>query len=938
MRNTLRKILISLLITLTTLCQTQALFASSTVAEVKLVAQDSASNDHLGTSVVVNGNNYFVGTPFKFSSAGAVYAYQQNGLTFTPQGRLTANDAQPQDGFGGALAASPNTLAVGAKGRANNQGAVYLFTLSGDGTWQPQATITAPDGLKGDRFGDALAMDGETLAVGARFRGKYTGAVYVFVRNGTRWSYQTRLMAQDAEQGDSFGASVSLRGDTLLVGAHGKRAGIGCAYVFQRESGVWSQQAKLSTRDTIANDRFGYSVGLGSDFAAVGVPNKNNHAGVVAIFQKHGQQWQWKTQLTSDDPQPNDLFGWSLSANGFGVVVSAKRQDTSTGKAYAFSRQGNGWSLEQTLLDGNGFSQDLFGYALAADGNHVIVGAPNTTGGLGASYVFVLRSAPDLIASDGLSGDMFGTSVALSQNTMLVGSPLANNIGAGYLYVRDKAGWKQQSILSAPNALEGDLVGYATAVDGDTAVLGAPATSGGAGVVYLFQRSGSDWLLQATLSDPNGKPGDGFGSAVAIRGDNLLVGSPNANQSGSALLFNRQGTNWTLLTTLLPQNQPTNALFGYALSITETAFAIGSPSEDYGAGATYLYTNEGGTWKPTTRLTSDSTDLFGSAISLSGNTLAVGAPGTANLTGATYLYTLTKTGWQPQSILTATAGTQGDYFGASLGLSGDVLVVGAPSANLTGTCYLYVRSSGVWQLQGQRSAGDTYNGFGAAVAVSGSTFVATAPGYQSNRGGAEVYGNPPPLAQPDSYNLYGNNIFYALSEQSLLRNDTAPNGESLTAVVVALPMYGNLILNGDGTFVYTPNKKFSGTDQFAYYVTSGGGRSANGSASEVAWVTLSISPRKATTLKVPTISGTAGKSVSLKATLTSDSTPLGGKTLVFRLEGVVIGKAVTNASGIATLAYLLPKSTPLGKKQLIVQFDSDGTYSTCTTLSTLTVK
>ena len=148
-----------------------------------------------------------------------------------------------------------------------NQGSAYIFTRSGT-TWTQQAKLIASDGATNDWFGIGVAIAGDTAIVGSYFDDVGTnvdqGSAYVFVRSGTTWKQQARLTSADGAASDGFGLSVSISGDTAVVGAYnddiGSNADQGSAYVFTRSGTNWTQQAKLTAADGAAVDWFGYAV------------------------------------------------------------------------------------------------------------------------------------------------------------------------------------------------------------------------------------------------------------------------------------------------------------------------------------------------------------------------------------------------------------------------------------------------------------------------------------------------------------------------------------------------------------------------------------------------------------------------------------------------------------------------------------------------------
>ncbi|MFQ5741652.1 MAG: FG-GAP repeat protein [Acidobacteriota bacterium] len=250
-------------------------------SEAKLTARDGAAGDRFGFSVARSGDTVVVGAQLNDDGgrdSGSAYVFQRTGTTWSQQAKLTARDGAAGDRFGASVALSGDTIVVGALGDddgGRSSGSAYVFQGSGR-SWSQQAKLTASDGAARDRFGDSVALSGDTIVVGARSdddAGRDSGSAYVFQRNGTTWSQQAKLTARDGAAGDLFGDSVALSGDTVAVGVRfddDAGSSSGSAYIFQRSERSWSQQAKLTASDGAAGDGFGTSVALSGDTVAVG--------------------------------------------------------------------------------------------------------------------------------------------------------------------------------------------------------------------------------------------------------------------------------------------------------------------------------------------------------------------------------------------------------------------------------------------------------------------------------------------------------------------------------------------------------------------------------------------------------------------------------------------------------------------------------------------
>ncbi len=427
-----------------------------------------------------------------------------------------------------------------------------------DGGQVAYVKASNPDIL--DFFGNAVALDGNTLVVGSPGEDSaapgvggdqadnslgQTGAVYVYVRVKGAWIQQAYLKASHPGLSDNFGSSLALSGDTLVVGAAGDDSG---------------------------------SAGVGGDPA----DNSLWNAGAVTVFVRSGETWSQQAYLKPLDPEAGRLFGRSVAIDGERIVVGAPYdvvlQPGLPGAAYVFARRGTTWSEEVRLTASNASNSDEFGQSVGISGQTVVVGAPDERSAAvgvdgdqgdtgaplsGAAYVFALRGGVwsqqayvKAINTD--SQDAFGRAVAISGETLVVGAqhedsqavgvdgdpfdeyPNLGNAGAAYVYERSGTTWTSQAYLKATNTDARDWFGGAVAIDGDLILVGAHLEDGrssgidgdgasngapGAGAAYLYARGASGWVPAAYIKAGNSQAGDGFGGAVAVSRGSLAVGA-----------------------------------------------------------------------------------------------------------------------------------------------------------------------------------------------------------------------------------------------------------------------------------------------------------------------------------------------------------------------------------------------------------------------------
>jgi len=304
-----------------------------------------------------------------------------------------------------------DTAVVGAFGdnddvKGSNVGAAYVFVRSGN-EWPQQAKLLASDGAAFDSFGQSVAVVGDTAVVGAPMddneNGTNAGAAYVFLRSGTSWQQQVKLLPLDGASSDQFGFSVAVAGDTAVVGApfdDDNSNERGAAYVFTRNVTFWSPEAKLQASDGMANSLFGWSVAIAGDTAVVGAAFDDNigaDQGAAYAFVRIGTLWSQQAKLLASDGAPADQFGWSVAVAGDTAVVGAHLNDekgSDAGAAYTFVRSGSSWPQQAKLLASDGASPDHFGESVAVAGDTAVVGAPfdaiNNVLTVGSAYVFDL--------------------------------------------------------------------------------------------------------------------------------------------------------------------------------------------------------------------------------------------------------------------------------------------------------------------------------------------------------------------------------------------------------------------------------------------------------------------------------------------------------------------------------------------------------------------
>jgi len=388
--------------------------------DTKLTGSDSVPGDWFGWSAAVSGDTIVVGAPAPMMATGdpaagpgSAYVFVRSGSTWTEEAKLVPTDMTPDDTFGMSVDVSGDSAVVGAIGDVDagvDFGFAYVFARSGS-TWAQQAKLKTTTGAPFDRFGP-VAIDGDTLAVGAYYDDGAcpadpscdSGSVFVFARSGTTWTLQSILTASDANRGDNFGWSLALDGDTLVSGAfNDDDVGLeaGSAYIFIRSGSTWVEQAKLLPNDAGGTDvfRFGYSVSVRGDTAAVGVTGHtvSNRTGAAYVFVRSGTIWTMDAKLVGHDSVHAENAGTSVAVDGDMVVLGSHdhgHAGSVVGSAYVFTRSGKTWEECAEVLAADGSARDYFGASVALEVGTLVVGAPGDDEGVGSAHVFEPCSSP----------------------------------------------------------------------------------------------------------------------------------------------------------------------------------------------------------------------------------------------------------------------------------------------------------------------------------------------------------------------------------------------------------------------------------------------------------------------------------------------------------------------------------------------------------------
>ncbi len=344
---------------------------------------------------------------------------------------------------------------------------------------------------------------------------------------------------QGSREDTAFGIAVAIDGDTAIVGAPGGGPNqAGAAQVYVRFGRTWIRQQLLLPADSADYNLFGWSIALSRDTAVISAPFADDGTGAVYVFTRRRGLWSQQQKLSPSDEIEVVEFGWKVAFAGDILLAATPSREAYTGIVYAFTRMGGSWRQEQQLSPSDAERNDSFGQQVAVSGNVALVSAPWKHFGRGAVYAFIRDGANEtpwseqqkIMSTDGVSDDAFGTALALQGRTALIGAPAQGGFtGAAYVFAQDGSTWRQQAKLQTDDP-GSPAFGDAIALSGDFALIAAPDTS-----TFVYAQSGGAWSQRQKIVAANGVTGDDFGHAVALSGRTAVIGAPEKNSATGAV-------------------------------------------------------------------------------------------------------------------------------------------------------------------------------------------------------------------------------------------------------------------------------------------------------------------------------------------------------------------------------------------------------------------
>ncbi len=701
---------------------------------------------------------------------------------------------------GNSVSVDGDYAVVAAYGYNGYQGRAFVLYNTGT-SWDTVAILTASDGEQNDYFGYSVSISGSTIVVGAygdkdKENNDYLGAAYVFVKPTSGWTTMTetaKLTASDGAESDYFGISISISGNTIVVGAYkedSKATNSGSAYVFEKPASGWStsnESAKLTASDAAASDYFGRSVSIYDSTIVIGAycdDDNGSGSGSAYVFNEPTTGWTTMSEtakLTASDGASYDYFGRSVAISDSTIVIGAFSDDDNgscSGSAYVFKESTTGWaSMTETakLTASDGSGSDDFGYSVSISDSTIVIGAyyDNDNGySSGSAYVFkepttgwiTMTETAKLLAADGAIGDHFGCSVSISDNTIIIGADcsvdIGINSGSAYIFETPATGCTNMTenykfIPPVYFNSSNYYYGYSVAVDSSYAVIGAYGYNDSKGQAYVYYKKGLDWLQVAVLTASDGATGDNFGCSVGISGNTIVVGAKidsnsNGDRCGSAYVFEKPTTGWTTMTETAKLTSSDGAYadyFGTAVSISGSTIVVGTPYDDdngSSSGSAYVFAKPTTGWATMTETAklraSDgiSSDFFGHSIGISDSTIVIGAifdDDNGFSSGSAYVFAKPATGWTTTTEtakLTSSDGVEYDYFGSSVSISGNTIVIGAyyddDNGSSSGSAYIFIEPTTGWidmteTAKQTASDGASDNYYGSSLSISGENIV-----------------------------------------------------------------------------------------------------------------------------------------------------------------------------------------------------------------------
>jgi hypothetical protein len=704
-------------------------FNSDTGALLHVLVNPSPdSGDSFGNSVAMSGTRIVVGAPSDntgASGAGGVYVYDLSSATpTTPVFTIPNPNPMGEDQFGFSLAIDGDNVAVGAvfqDSGATDTGCVYVFDLSSALPSSPVATFNQPAAAAYGAFGSSVSISGTRVAVGALYaNGFNSGSAYVFDLTSNTPTVPIATLNSPDGPGTKFASSVCISGTRVVIGASDDgtdATDAGITYVYELTSGTPTAPAlTLHIPEPSLGDHFGSSVYIAGPRVAIGAAGDDaggSYGGAIYVYDLDGATPSVPV-ATLHDPEPDQSrpLGTAISISGTRVIAAVPSDSFTAnlgGSAFVFDLSSPNPTVPVArLAHASPQTEDRFGWSAAISGTRMALAAPfgYPDDAAGVVYVYDLAGGSPTLPQLTLANPApppgshsFGYSIAMSGSLLVVGAP-DNRVElpqAGGAYVYDLASSTPTVpvvVLKNPTPAEEDHFGNAVSISGNLVVVGAFEDDAGAlnsGVAYVYDlASATPAIPVATLANPTPGQYDYFGYAVAISGTKVAVGTPgDSAAAGSVHFYDLAGAAPTQPVTVANPGSAANDNFGYSVALSDSTLTIGAPfdfAQTSRSGAVYIYDLAGGTpaAAPLTlnQPAAAAGDQFGYSVAISNTRVVVGARNVdtaANNAGAAYIFDLgSATPTAPLDTLNNPMPSASDQFGAAVAMDGPNVIIGAP--------------------------------------------------------------------------------------------------------------------------------------------------------------------------------------------------------------------------------------------------------------------
>ncbi len=316
----------------------------------KVVSQLKAANgtnfDRFGRSLSADGDRLLVGSTSIDSSRGAGYIFDRDRTgTWRQSAKLAPVGAKPDDSWGRLALLQGDVAYLTSWGANESKGAVSIWNRRSNGQWTETGVISASDGAPGDFFGGPVAVTGDLMVVGAAQRDSAKGAAYVFRRDGAgQWKEEAKLLGRGLTRFGRFGTAVAIDGQTLLIGAPGADGGMGAVFGYRRENNQWTEQARMAPFDGIPQAQFGTTLLALAGDVWIGAPGADKAGRIYRLAKAAEGGFSNMSKLAQKDTEQGDQFGGALAAAGTAVVVGLPGDDNGAGTAFILDKGTGAWT------------------------------------------------------------------------------------------------------------------------------------------------------------------------------------------------------------------------------------------------------------------------------------------------------------------------------------------------------------------------------------------------------------------------------------------------------------------------------------------------------------------------------------------------------------------------------------------------------------------